>query len=350
MKAKILIALSVLCLFASVTAIAQPSMVLPEVSQLSEVKQRIGYTDITIVYHSPYVNGRKIWGELVPYGKVWRAGANENTTISFTDDVSINGSPLPAGTYGLHMIPGESEWTVIFSKDHTSWGSFFYNEKEDALRVKTKPLSHNFQEWLDYTFTDRSATSANAALSWEKLQVPFTITGDVKNITLRHIREQLKNQPGFGWHGWEEAAHYCIENKFDYDEALKWINTSIQIDENFTNVAAKGQLLRLMNNTKAADSAAKRVLTLAETASENSVNLFGYELMNEKDMPTALEIFKMNLKKHPDSWNAYDSMGEAYGKAGDNKLSLSNYKTALSKAPDDQKERIKKIIAGLQKG
>ena len=139
MKAKILIALSVLCLFASVTAIAQPSMVLPEVSQLSEVKQRIGYTDITIVYHSPYVNGRKIWGELVPYGKVWRAGANENTTISFTDDVSINGSPLPAGTYGLHMIPGESEWTVIFSKDHTSWGSFFYNEKEDALRVKTKP-------------------------------------------------------------------------------------------------------------------------------------------------------------------------------------------------------------------
>ena len=350
MKAKILIALSVLCLFASVTAIAQPSMVLPEVSQLSEVKQRIGYTDITIVYHSPYVNGRKIWGELVPYGKVWRAGANENTTISFTDDVSINGSPLPAGTYGLHMIPGESEWTVIFSKDHTSWGSFFYNEKEDALRVKTKPLSHNFQEWLDYTFTDRSATSANAALSWEKLQVPFTITVDVKNITLRHIREQLKNQPGFGWHGWEEAAHYCIENKFDYDEALKWINTSIQIDENFTNVAAKGQLLRLMNNTKAADSAAKRVLTLAETASENSVNLFGYELMNEKDMPTALEIFKMNLKKHPDSWNAYDSMGEAYGKAGDNKLSLSNYKTALSKAPDDQKERIKKIIAGLQKG
>ncbi len=349
MKTKILIALSALCLFASANTIAQTSLVLPEVSQLSEVKQRIGYTDITIIYHSPYVNGRKIWDELVPYGKVWRAGANENTTISFTDDVNINGSLLPAGTYGLHMIPGKDEWTIIFSKDHTSWGSFFYNEKEDALRVKTKPVAHNFQEWLDYTFTDRSATSANAALSWEKLLVPFTITVDVKNITLRHIREQLKNQPGFGWHGWEEAAHYCIENKFNYDEALKWVNRSILIDENFTNVAAKGQLLHLMGNTKAADSAARQVLTLAGTASETSVNQFGYELMTENDMPTALEIFKINLKKHPDSWNAYDSMGEAYGKAGDNKQSLSNYKTALSKAPDDQKDRIKKIIAGLQK-
>jgi hypothetical protein len=349
MKTKHFIPLSLLFLFTAINAIAQPSLVLPEVSQLSEVKQRIGYTDITIVYHSPYVNGRTIWGELVPYGKVWRAGANENTTISFTDDVSINGSPLLAGTYGLHMIPGNDEWTIIFSKDHTSWGSFFYSDKEDALRVKTKPAPHPFQEWLDYTFTNRSATSATATLSWEKLAVPFTISVDVKAIALKCIREQLKNQPGFGWHGWEEAAHYCIENKFNYDEALKWVNTSIQIDENFTNVAAKGQLLRLMGNTKAADSSAKRVLTLAETAGETSINQFGYELMNENDMPTALEIFKINLKRHPDSWNAYDSMGEAFGKAGDNKQSLSNYKTALSKAPDDQKERIKKIIASLQK-
>ncbi len=349
MKAKHFILFSFFCLYAAVNAIAQPSLVLPEVSQLSEVKQRIGYTDITIVYHSPYVNGRKIWGELVPYGKVWRAGANENTTISFTDDVNINGSPLPAGTYGLHMIPDKDEWVIIFSKDHTSWGSFFYNEKEDALRVKAKPAEHKFQEWLDYTFTDRSATSANATLSWEKLEVPFTITVDVKNISLKRIREQLKNQPGFGWHGWEEAAHYCIENKFNYDEAMKWVNRSILIDENFTNVAAKAQLLKLMGNTKDAEEAIKRIFTLAETASENSVNMFGYELMNENDMPTALEIFKINVKKHPDSWNAYDSMGEAYGKAGDNKQSLSNYKTALSKAPDDQKDRIKKIIAGMQK-
>ena len=133
MKTKYVYFLSLLCLFVSFHTLAQPTLDLPEASQRAEVKQRIGFTDITIIYHSPDVKGRKIWGDLVPYGKVWRAGANENTTISFTDDVTINGSALPAGVYGLHMIPGESEWTIIFSRNHTSWGSFFYNKDEKAI-------------------------------------------------------------------------------------------------------------------------------------------------------------------------------------------------------------------------
>ena len=332
----------------SMCAFAQ-NLVLPEVSQRAEVTQRIGYTDITIVYHSPYVNGRKIWGELVPYGKVWRAGANDNTTISFADDVKIEGSPLPAGTYGLHMIPNADEWIIIFSKDHTSWGSFFYKDNEDALRVKVKPGTGKFQEWLGYDFTDRKATSSKVTLSWEKMRVSFTVSVDVNAVALRHIREQLRNQPGFTWHGWEEAAHYCIVNKINYDEALKWINTSIQAEENFTNVAAKAQLLALMGNAKEAAETKSKVMSLVEQASEAQANVFGYELMNEKDIPTALEVFKLNVKKHPDSWNAYDSMGEAYSNSGDKKQALTNYKTALSMAPDDQKERIRKIIAGLEK-
>ncbi|HYB53691.1 MAG TPA: DUF2911 domain-containing protein, partial [Thermoanaerobaculia bacterium] len=107
----------------------------PRNSQAATVKQRLGLTDITVVYHRPLVKGRKVWGDVVPYGKVWRAGANENTVITFTDPVSIEGQALPAGTYGLHMLPTETTWTVIFSKNHTSWGSFSYDEKEDALRV-----------------------------------------------------------------------------------------------------------------------------------------------------------------------------------------------------------------------
>ena len=342
--------LSLLFILISVATVAQQGLVLPRVSQAAEVKQRLGLTDITIDYSSPYVNGRKIWGDLVPYGKVWRAGANENTTISFTDDVTINGSPLPAGTYGLHMIPNTDEWVIIFSKNHTSWGSFFYNKDEDALRVNVKPAAGKMQEWLDYTFTDRSAASCKVTLAWEKMRVSFTVAADVHSVTLRHIREQLKNQTGFTWHGWEEAAHYCIENKIDYDEALKWINISIQADENYSNVAAKAQLLALMGNANDAADARKKVFELLEPADETKVNFFGYELMNENDMPTALDVFKLNIKKHPDSWNVYDSMGEAYGKTGDKKLALSNYKTALSKAPDEQKERIKKIVAGLEKG
>jgi len=350
MKTKYFRLLCFLGALVSTCAIAQTPLVLPEASQRSEVKQRIGYTDIDIVYHSPYVNGRKIWGELVPYGKVWRAGANENTTISFTDDVTINGNALPAGTYGLHMIPNEDEWTVIFSKNHTSWGSFFYDEKEDALRAKVKPESHEMQEWLDYNFTGRAAASAKITLCWERIKVSFTVAVDVQTIALRHIREQLRNQPAFGWHGWEEAAQYCIQNKIDYDEALKWVNTSIRMEDNYTNEEAKAQLLTLMSDAKGAAKARNKMMTLVEAASENQANLFGYQLMNDHDMTAVIAVFKMNISKHPDSWNVYDSMGEAYGNAGNKKLSVSYYRIALSKAPDDQRARIKKIIAGMERG
>lgn len=327
---------------------AQPTLLLPQSSQLAEVKQRIGYTDVTIVYHSPAVNGRKVWGALVPCDKVWRAGANENTTITFTDNVTINGSPLPAGTYGLHMIPGLSSWVVVFSKNHTSWGSYFYNKDEDALRVQVKPETHEHTEWLEYTFTDREAASANVALSWEKIRVSFSVGVDVHAIALDKIRLQLRGIAAFGWHAWEEAAHYCIVNKINYEEALKWVDRSILVEENHVNLAAKAQLLTLMGRTKEAADINRMVLSRMEAANETQVNSFGYELMNEHDVPTALEVFRLNVKKHPDSWNAYDSLAEALAVSGDRKQALANYKIALSKAPDDQKQRIKGTMATLE--
>src|SRR5437868_15515907 len=146
---------------------------LPRPSQHATVMQRVGVTDITINYHRPLVGGRKVWDALVPYGQVWRAGANENTTITFTDPVTIEGKPLPKGTYGLHMFPGEKEWTVVFSKNSTSWGSFTYDEKEDALRVTVKPQPADLHEALAYDFDDVKPDSATVTLRWEKLAVPF---------------------------------------------------------------------------------------------------------------------------------------------------------------------------------
>src|SRR5579863_579968 len=137
---------------------------LPRASQHAVIMQRIGITDITINYHGPLVKGRTIWGKVVPYGEVWRAGANENTTIKFADAVTIEGKPLDKGTYGLHMIPGQNEWTVIFSKQHTAWGSFTYKESEDALRVTVKPQASEFHEALTYDFNDVKPDSAVATL------------------------------------------------------------------------------------------------------------------------------------------------------------------------------------------
>jgi hypothetical protein len=168
-------------------AVAQGAKV--PASLKAAVMQRLGAdTDITIAYCRPGVKGRAIWGALVPYGMApgnqyskdqpfpWRAGANENTTIELSKDVLIEGQSLAAGKYGLHMIPGEKEWTIIFSKNNAAWGSFSYKQEEDALRVTVTPVAAPFQEWLTFGFEDLAGKSATAVLCWEKLKVPFKIS------------------------------------------------------------------------------------------------------------------------------------------------------------------------------
>ena len=155
---------------------------LPLQSQRAQISQRIGITDITISYHRPLVNDRKVWDALVPYGKVWRAGANENTTITFSDPVQVEGKPLDKGTYGLHMIPNADEWTIIFSKNSTSWGSFTYDEKEDALRVTVKPQAADMHNALTYDFDNLQKDSAVVELEWEKIAVPFTVPVSVETV------------------------------------------------------------------------------------------------------------------------------------------------------------------------
>src|SRR5882757_9040204 len=208
---------------------------IPRVSQRGTVSQRIGLTDITITYHRPEVGGREIWGKTVPLGKVWRAGANENTTITFSDDVSIEGKPLAAGTYGLHTIPDKDQWTIIFSKNSTSWGSFSYDEKEDALRVNVKPQAGDFEEALAYTFEDLKPNSTAVTLRWAKVAVPFHISADVNAIVLQSIKNQLRSVGGFSWAGYDEAALWVLDNNYNLEEALKWEDTSIQNEERFEN-------------------------------------------------------------------------------------------------------------------
>src|SRR5437879_850792 len=181
-------------------AFAQNDLNLPDVSQADEVKQRIALTDSTINDHRPLVNGRKIWGALVPYGKVWRAGANENTTIAFSDPVSVEGQPLAKGTYGLHMIPNPDSWTVIFSKTDTAWGSYSYKQDEDALRVNVKPRTlAEMKEALEFDFEDLKPDSTAVTLKWEKLGVPFSVSIKDAEQTLQNIRAQLKGRGQFTW-------------------------------------------------------------------------------------------------------------------------------------------------------
>jgi len=318
----------------------------PRVSQAASVTQRVGLTDITVSYHRPGVKNRQIWGALVPYGEVWRAGANENTTIAFSEDVTIADHTIPAGTYGLHIIPTETEWTIILSNESKAWGSFTYDEAEDALRFSVTPQPIDHQEWLLYTFEDLSRNQATLSLSWEMLKVSFPIWTDTDVIVVDHMREDLRGIARFSWQAWQQAASWCVTNDTNLDEAMTWIDRSISMNRTFSNVAVKADLL----SAKGDAAGAKKLLDGAmKTATEVDLNNYGYRLMSRRQVDEAIAVFKRNVSNNPDSWNALDSLAEAYMTAGDTQNAIKFYKKALSKVDDpQQKSRIEGQLKQLE--
>src|SRR6185312_7192998 len=236
---------------------------LPRPSQHALVSQRVGITDVSVNYSRPLVNNRPIWGKLVPYGQVWRAGANENTIIEFTDAVSIEGKPLAKGTYGLHMIPGENEWTVIFSKNASSWGSFSYKQDEDALRVSVKPQPSDFHEALTYDFDDVKPESTLVNLRWEKIAVPFRVTVPVGEVVQADLKNQLRGGAQYIWEPWDEAATYLLTTKTNLPQALDYSNRSIQVESRFDNLLTKSQVLDAMGKKDEALAVKGKALEMA---------------------------------------------------------------------------------------
>ena len=208
----------------------------PRPSPDATVIQYVGVTEVKIDYSSPGVKGRKIWGELVPYGEIWRTGANEATTITFSDVVKVNGNELPAGTYGLHTIPGENEWEFIFSKDTKVDGSSNFNKDNEVLRIKAKPEEYHFMERMTFLFTDVTDNSASVNLLWDKLKVSFNIETNTQELFLSKAREQLSWSPTF------QAAQYCLTNNTNLEEAYKWIEASCLINEVYWNTRVKAQI------------------------------------------------------------------------------------------------------------
>ncbi len=329
------------------TASAQNDLNLPDVSQAAEVKQRIALTDITVKYHRPLVNGRKIWGGLVPYGKVWRAGANENTTIEFSDPVSVEGKPLPKGIYGLHMIPSPDSWTVIFSKTNTAWGSYSYDQKEDALRVDVKPRPLNGQkEALEFEFDDLKPDSTAITLKWDKLGVPFTVSVNDADQTLQNIRAQLRGRGQYSWQALDAAAQFCLTRNINMDEALRWADASIQNEERFDNLSTKADILKALNKPDEAKTVWNHAL---EIATAPQLYTYGRQLQNQKKGSEAMEIFKDVAKRFPQG--VYGNLAQARIKsaAGDFAGAASDAKKAQAAAPSEaQKEAIKGLVDRLE--
>jgi len=318
---------------------------LPRQSQRAQVSQRIGITDITISYHRPLVNDRKVWDALVPYGKVWRAGANENTTITFSDPVQIEGKPLDRGTYGLHMIPNADEWTIIFSKNSTSWGAFTYDEKEDALRVTVKPKAADMHNALTYDFDNPQPDSAVVELEWEKIAVPFKVSVDVHDVVEASLRKQLRSLSQYTWVSWDEAANYLLTEKVALDGALIYANKSIENEDRYDNEITKSKVLKALNRKDESAAAEKKALELAGPL---QIHQYARQLLGEKRNEEAYAIFRENAQKHPDQWFVHTGLARMYSAQSKFDDATKEMKLSLAAAPNDQKTYLDGLVKRLE--
>jgi hypothetical protein len=318
---------------------------LPLPSQRAEVTQRLGITDITINYHRPLAGDRKIWGDVVPYGKVWRAGANENSTITFSDPVMIEGKPLDKGTYGLHMIPNADEWTIIFSKISTAWGSFSYDQSEDALRVNVSPRPSEMHNALTYDFDQLQPNSAVVELEWEKVAVPFKVSVDVDTVTQASLKKQLRGLSQYTWMSWDDAATYLLADKKDLNDALTYANNSIAIEDRFDNELTKSKVLFALDRKEDAAVAQNKAL---ELASPLQTHMYARQLQGEKHPDEAFAIFRNNAKKHPNEWFVHSGLARVYCSEGKFDDAVKEMKLAQSAAPSSQKVYLDGLIAQLE--
>jgi hypothetical protein len=233
---------------------------LPRPSQKAQVMQTVGLTDVTITYSRPGVKGRVIWGELVPYDKVWRTGANEATSISFSTDVKVNGSTLKAGTYSMHTIPTKDEWTVIFNTKADLWGSYAYNDSADALRIQVKPEPHEFTEWMQFSLPAIASEKAMIALDWENLRVPFEIEVNTIEQGLTNARAAMASLAPDDHQTAFRCASFAFQSNAALGEAREWIDKSISIKETWLNLRVKADMLAKEGKTPEAIEFAERAI------------------------------------------------------------------------------------------
>lgn len=335
--------------FALLMAFAvQGQVTAPRPSPAAQLTQTVGLAQVTVNYSRPLVirgnNDRtgQIWGTQIGWGftpaggfgspnpKPWRAGANENTVITFSHDLQVEGKTIKAGSYGLHMVPFEDgKVTVIFSNNTTSWGSFWYDESEDEARVDVQMKDAPFTNVLTYEFTDFTPLSGTLALTWESKQIPINISMP-QEMVLQSFKDELRGTAGFNFQGPLSAANYCLNNNIANDQGLAWADQAIAANKNGQTMGVKSALLFQKGDK---EEALKIANEAKEIATKNELNQLGYQLVGAGELATAEKFFKLNIKKNPDDPNMYDSMGECYVAMGKNDEAIKMFKKCLSMNP-----------------
>ena len=255
--------LTLLVLVAATSAFAQRT---PRPSPGASLTQTVGVVDITIKYSRPGVKGRAIWGSLVPYDKVWRTGANEATTITFSDDVSINGQPLKKGTYALFTIPGQNEWQIVFNSQAEQWGAFNQDATKNVLTVTAKPEKADFREWMMFEIPKLTTDEATVVLRWENLAVPFTVNTDSTKKTLASLRNAMKPS----WQTPFAAANFAFDNNAATPEEINaWLADSLKVQENISNLWLKARMQQKAGQSAEARKTAEQAIGKATEAQKD---------------------------------------------------------------------------------
>jgi len=336
---------------------------LPDSSPQAEVSQRVGITDITIQYSRPYVKGRKVWGNLIPYGfnylgfgtsraAPWRAGSDMNTTISFTHEVSIQGNKVPAGKYALFMAPEKNgEVTVVLSSNTTSWGSYFYDIEEDVLRFKVNAIDKDTStEMLTYSFDTVAPTSATISLHWATKEIPFKIDVAVNDIVMKGIRNDLRNPKGFQQSTWDSAAYYAFSIG-ELDQALEWIDASIKghffSRETFSNISLKSRILEKQGKAVEATSMLQKSILLG-----NAEDLYrlGVGLISNGQVDVAIEVMLANVENNDGVFPSHYGLARAYSANKDFKNALEALEKSGPDTPEHFIPRFAKYKERLAKG
>jgi DUF2911 family protein len=359
------IALALACLSCPDIAYAQLTTLPNGGNKKASVSERIGLTDVIIHYDRPGLKGREdhIWGKLIPVGYTylgagnsmeapWRAGANENTTIEFSDDVKINGHDLPAGKYGFFIAYAPDECTLIFSKNNSSWGSFFYDPKEDALRVKVKPVAVDKSvEWLKYEFTNETENSAVIALEWEKLMIPFTVEVDYMRSQLETFRKELRSDKMFIWQTWNQAAQWCLQKDTNLNQALAWsdtaTNTALGGDKSFQTWSTRALILEKLGRSAEATETMKKAWPYGNMA---DVHNYARQLVALKKSKEALAVFQMNYDKYPGDFVTCIGLARGYSATGNYTKAIEFAQKALPLTNPGNKAFVETMIQTLKEG
>lgn len=258
-----------------------------QLSPAASVSQTLGITTLKIDYFRPAVRGRAIWGEVVPFDAVWRAGANEATVFTFSDPVKINGKDLPAGSYGFFVLPGKDSWTLILNRKAKQWGAYEYKAEEDALRFEVKPQTSGHQEYLQYDLQVASPTRLRVDLRWEKKVAGFDVDIDVPGLYWKHLEESLAKAPATDWVPWYQAANYCFQQKLHPEKAMGWIDASLKAQETYRNLELKARLLDAAGQRPQALPILDKAIAAATAAKTPKAYLDGLEKTRQEWQPKA---------------------------------------------------------------